>query len=128
MLKLPVSQGIRYFREKGVLLREMLFYCDVYRGDRRKRYANLVFEANYRAGSRYIPAPFAGSTHLFLTDRQYGETVADTRLVWRDLSENCIVVANPVGDFMDLLKRPYVKVFAERLAQWMRESHMAAVE
>ena len=128
MVKLPVSQGIRYFREKGVLLREMLFYRDVYRGDRRKRYRDSVFEANYRAGSRYLPAPYAGSAHLFLANDKFVETVADTRLVWRELIENCIVVPNPVGDSMDLLQKPYVQVFADRLAQWMWESYMAAVE
>ena len=128
MLKLPVSHGVRYFREKGALIKEMLFYRDVYRGDRRKRYMGLVREANYRAGSSYVPTPYAGAIHLFLVGDRYGETPADTRLVWCSLSSNCTVVPNGVADVIDFLKKPYVKVFAERLEQWMWARKSAAAD
>jgi thioesterase domain-containing protein len=128
VLRLPPHQAVRYLREKSALLTEMLFYRDVYRGDRQKRYGHLVFESNYRAGSRYIPAPYPGRVHLFLAGDRNGETATDTRLAWCDLSGDSVVVRNAVTGVMDLLKKPYVNVFAERLAEWMRDAHLPVAD
>jgi amino acid adenylation domain-containing protein len=122
VVKLPARQVVRYVREKSALIKEMLFYRDVYRGDRRKRYEGLVNEANYRAASSYVPTPYPGAIHLFLAGDGYGETPADTRLAWCSLSSNCTVVPNAVAEVADFLRKPYVKVFAERLADWARKS------
>jgi amino acid adenylation domain-containing protein len=128
MLRLPPRRAVRYFREKSAIVKEMLLYRDIYRGDRQKRYRDLIFEANYRAGSRYVPTAFAGHTQLFLAGGRHVEPDKDTRLVWRDLSESCDVVRNAAPDAMDLLGKPQVEIFANNLAKWMYESQMRAAK
>ncbi len=77
----------------------MILRRDVYRGDRYKRYRDLVVEATYRAGSRYVPAAYAGRILLFLAGNLQVEADSDTRLVWCDLArEGCVVVRTSAAD------------------------------
>src|ERR1051326_2953502 len=83
--KLPLREAFRYVREHSSIIKEMILRQDVYRGNRYKRYSNLVWEANCRAGSRYVPAPYAGSILLFLAGNLKVEHGVDTRLSWGEL-------------------------------------------
>ncbi|MBZ5622001.1 MAG: amino acid adenylation domain-containing protein [Acidobacteriia bacterium] len=127
MLSLPPREVFRYFRENSVIVKEMILRRDVYREDRYKRYRDLVWEANYRAGSRYIPAAYAGRILLFLAGNRKVEADSDTRLAWCELArDGCEVVRTTAGDLMDFLKKPHVKALADKLAEQLRESPGAA--
>jgi thioesterase domain-containing protein len=127
MRSLPPREGFRYLRENSVIVKEMILRRDVYRGDRYKRYANYVMEATYRAGSRYIPAAYAGRILLFLADNRHIEADSDTRLVWCDLArDGCLVVRTGAGEFWELLKNPHVRALADHLAERLRESSRAS--
>jgi amino acid adenylation domain-containing protein len=123
MLRLSPLKSFRHLRENISIVREMILRRDVYREDTRKRYLDLVVEANYRAGSRYIPAAYAGRILLFFAGNLKVEADSDTRLVWRELArEECLVVRTAAGDAAELLKKPHVKALADNLAEWLRES------
>jgi thioesterase domain-containing protein len=129
MLRLPPREAFRYFRENGAIVKEMILRRDIYRGDRYRRYRDLVWEANYRAGSRYIPAAYAGRILLFLADNQKVEADADTRLVWCELAHGgCLVVRTNASSMAELLKKPYAKALADNLVERLRESSNAAAD
>jgi amino acid adenylation domain-containing protein len=121
MLRLRPREAFRYFRRKSAIVKEMVYHRDIYRP---KRYRQSVFEANYRAGSRYFPLPFPGRIVLFLTGDEQTENATDTSLVWCELArEGCAVCRNPASDFWELLRKPHVKAFADNLTDRMREWH-----
>jgi thioesterase domain-containing protein/acyl carrier protein len=123
MLRLPPRRAFRYFREKSAIINKMMFHRDIYRGDRYKRYSKPLVEANYRAGSHYVPAPFAGRLLLLHAGNRDIGSDTDTRLVWRDLAlGGCVVVRTAAASIPDLLKKPHVKALADGLAEQLRES------
>ncbi|HEY7387937.1 MAG TPA: amino acid adenylation domain-containing protein [Bryobacteraceae bacterium] len=129
LLSLPPRQAGRYFRAKSGILKEMLLYRDVYRGDRYKRNHDLVFEANYRAGSRYIPGPYAGRIVHIVAGNLKVDRAIDTRLVWCDLAAGgCEMVGTSAARMWDLLKQPEVKELAERLTERLTEFEARAAE
>ena len=123
MLRLPPSQAFRHVRENIAILKEMILRRDVYREDKHKRYIDLVVEANYRAGSCYIPATYAGHILLFFAGNLNIEADLDTRLVWRDLArDGCLVVRTAACGGGELLTKPHVKALADNLAKWLQDS------
>jgi thioesterase domain-containing protein len=127
MLSFPPREAFRYLRQKSAIVKEMILRRDIYRGDRYERYRDLVVEATYRAGSRYIPAAYAGRILLFLAGNRKVEADSDTRLVWCELArDGCLVVRTTAGGGGELLKKPYVNVLADNLAERLRESSSEA--
>jgi thioesterase domain-containing protein len=123
MFRLPLPQAVRYFYDKVTIVKEMMRRRDVYRGDRYKRYVDRVWEANYRAGSRYVPAAYAGRIVLYLAANLEVAADSDTRLVWCELAlDGCEVVRINAAGLGALLKTPHVKVLAEHLAERLREA------
>jgi hypothetical protein len=105
----------------------MILRRDIYRGDRHKRYRDLVWEANYLAGSRYTPVDYAGHILLFLAGNLKVDADSDTRLVWCELArDGCLVVLTSARNFGELLKKPHVKAFSESLAERLREASSEA--
>ena len=85
------------------IVKEMILRRDIYRGDSYKRYRDLVFEANYRAGSRYIPTDYPGRILLLLAGNFKVGPELDTRLVWCELArDGCHVVRIPASDLGEL--------------------------
>jgi thioesterase domain-containing protein len=120
--KLPPGEALRYFRDHSAIIWEMILRRDVYRGNRYKRYASLVSEANNRAGSRYIPTPYAGRILLFVAGNRNVDAAWDTRLSWRELAlEGYEVFRTDTRDFLGLLKKPHVKTFVGQLNEQLRQ-------
>lgn len=129
LLSHPPRQAGHYFRAKSGILKEMLLYRDVYRGDRYKRNRDLVFEANYRAGSSYIPGPYAGRIVHIVAGNLKVDPATDTRLVWRGLAAGgCEMVGTSAARLFDLLRQPQVKELADRLAERLVEFEARAAE
>jgi thioesterase domain-containing protein len=127
MLRLPPGEAFRHLRENIAIVKEMILRRDVYREDKHKRYIDLVVEANYRAGSRYIPSAYAGRILLFFAGNLNIEADLDPRLVWRDLArEGCLVVRTAAGGAGEILTRPHVKALADNMAEWLRDSSRKA--
>jgi thioesterase domain-containing protein len=127
MLGLPPREAWRYFRENSPIIREMIVRRDVYRGIEYKRYIDFVVEAAYRAGSRYVPTPYAGDILLFIAGNLRVEAGWDTRLDWRELARHgCAVVRLAAGNAAEVLKKPYVKVMTDRLMEGLRNWPEAA--
>jgi amino acid adenylation domain-containing protein len=118
--RLGPGEAIRYIREKSAIVKEMLLSRDVYRGNR-KHYEHRVFEANYRAGARYEPAYLPGCIRLFLAGGLEVDPALDTRLAWRDLSEEVSITKSTGTDVIDLLKGQHMGAFAESLKIWLCE-------
>jgi thioesterase domain-containing protein len=126
LLSRSPREAFRYLYDKSAIVKEMIRRRDIYRGDPYKRYTDLVLEATYRAGSRYIPAAYAGRILLFLAGNLNVEPDQDTRLVWRDLArDGCLVVRTTGSDFGEFLKEPHAKALAEHLAEHLQESSSA---
>jgi hypothetical protein len=121
MLRLTPREALAYLREHSPIVKEMILRRDVYRGVDYKRYVDFVVEAAYRAGSRYVPSSYAGSILLFTAGNWNVEPGWDTRMVWRDLAlDGCTVVQTAARDFDEILKKPYVKILADRLTEVLR--------
>jgi amino acid adenylation domain-containing protein len=122
MRNLSLSEAFRHLRGNIAIVKQMILRRDVYREDRYKRYIDLLVEANYRAGSRYIPAAYPGHILLVYAGTLGIEADLDPRLVWRDLArDGCRVVQTAAGDGNALLTKPHVKALAGSLAEWLRE-------
>jgi hypothetical protein len=105
----------------------MISLRDVYRKDRYKLYRDLVVETTYRAGSRYIPAPYPGRILLFLAGGLQVEADLDTRMVWCDVArDRCRVFRTSASDIGELLKTPHLRALAEDLAERLREFSSAS--
>ena len=123
MLNLSPGEAVRHLRENVAIVKEMIRRRDIYREGRYRHYIELLAEANYRAGSRYIPAAYAGRILLFLAGNMKIEADSDPRLVWCELArDGCLVVRTTASDRAELLKKPHVKALAESLAERLRES------
>jgi amino acid adenylation domain-containing protein len=122
-------EAFRHLRANCAIVKEMLLRRDIYRGDRYKRYRDLVWEASYRAGSRYIPAAYAGRVVLFLAGGLKVEADLDTRLFWLELARGgCEVVRTSAGGFGEFLKKPHAKDLADNLAARLRESRSVTAD
>jgi hypothetical protein len=113
--------------ENSTIVREMILHRDVYRESRYQRYRDLVWEASYRAGSRYHPAAYPGHILLFIAGNLKVDADSDTRLFLCKLArDGCLAVRATADDFGELLKRPHVKALADSLAELLREPSSAA--
>ena len=129
LLSLPPRKACHYFRQKSTIIKEMFLYRDFYRGDRYKRNRDLVFEANYRAGSRYIPTPFGGRIVYIMAGSREVDSATDTRLVWCELAAGgCQVVRTRAAELWDLLKTPIVKELADHLGECLAEFEARVAE
>jgi amino acid adenylation domain-containing protein len=128
MLGLPPGQAIHYFRLKSAIIREMVRHRDIYRGEWSASYKNLVIEANYRAGSRYVPAPLPGRLLLFLAANRNRESDEEL-LAWSRLArQSCPVFRISGEDVNDLIRYPYVQELAVNLKEQLDESIARAAE
>jgi amino acid adenylation domain-containing protein len=124
---LPPDEVFRYLRGSGAIIKEIILRRDVYRGDRYKRYREIVVDATHRAASRYVPAPYPGPVLLFLAGNLQVEADSDTRLIWRDLARGgATVVRTRARDFGELVRKPHVRTIAENLAEPLREPSTAS--
>jgi thioesterase domain-containing protein len=123
LLTLPPSRAVRHLRENSAIVKQMILRKDVYRGDRYKRYRDVVMEANYRAGSRYVPNRYPGRILLLIAENHKVQNDLDTRLVWRELAgKGSLVVRIPARESWELLKKPYVQALAESLTASLRDN------
>jgi len=122
LLGLSPREALRYLGESSAIVKEMICRRDVYRKDRYMLYRDLVVEATYRAGSRYILAPYPGRILLFLAGGLQVEADLDTRMVWCDVArDGCRVFRTSASDFGGLLKTPHLKALANDLTEQLRE-------
>jgi amino acid adenylation domain-containing protein len=122
MRRLPPREAFRYLQRSGAIVKEMILRRDVYRGDRYKRYRDLVVEVTYRAASHYVPVAYPGRILLFLAGNLQVEPGSDTRLLWCDLARaGAFVVRTRARDLGELLSKPHVRALAENLTQQLRE-------
>ena len=122
MLGLSPRDALRYLGESSAIVKEMISLRDVYRKDRYKLYRDLVVEATYRAGSRYIPAPYPGRILLFLAGGLQVGADLDTRMVWCDVArDRCQVFRTSASDIGGLLKTPHLRALANSLTEQLRE-------
>jgi len=121
LLGLSPREALRYLGESSAIVKEMISLRDVYRKDRYKLYRDLVVETMYRAGSRYIPAPYPGRILLFLVGGLQVGADLDTR-VWCDLApDRCRVFRTSASDFGGLLKTHHLRALANSLTEQLRE-------
>ena len=119
---LRFREAVRYWRDNSTIIKEMILQRDVYRGDRFKRYTILLYTANCRAGSRYIPAPYPGHVLVYLAGNLKVDAEFETRLTWCELARGGHEVFEmPAADFKQLLKRPHVKILADNLSERLRK-------
>jgi hypothetical protein len=122
LLGLSPRDALRYLGESSAIVKEMISLRDVYRKDRYKLYRDLVVEATYRAGSRYIPAPYPGRILLFLAGGLQVGADLDTRMVWCDVArDRCQVFRTSASDIGGLLKTPHLRALANSLTEQLRE-------
>jgi len=127
LLGLSPREALRYLGESSAIVKEMISLRDVYRKDRYKLYRDLVVEATYRAGSRYIPAPYPGRILLFLAGGLQVGADLDTRMVWCDVaSDRCQVFRTSASDIGGLLKTPHLRALANSLTEQLREFSSAS--
>jgi amino acid adenylation domain-containing protein len=123
MLNLSPGEAFRHLRGNIATVREIILRRDVYREGRYRHYIELLAEANYRAGSRYIPAAYPGRILLVYAGNLNIEADRDTRLVWRNFARGgCRVVRTAAAWGTEVLTKPHVKALAGSLAEWLRES------
>jgi acyl-CoA synthetase (AMP-forming)/AMP-acid ligase II len=93
---------------------------DPFRRFRGGLYHTAVYEANRRAGSRYIPGPFSGPTILCITRDRPVRGERDYRPDWMRLVPQC---GGPIAvsgcDSGDMLNLPHVVELASRVNAWM---------
>jgi hypothetical protein len=122
MLRLPLGQGFRYFRQKIAIIRNLLLPSRIDSKDQSAHRSELVTRANHRAAARYIPARYPGRILLFLPTEGSIEGDRDPRLVWGTFAEKGCRVINITGDRGNLLSRPHVQVLANNLTEQLHES------
>jgi thioesterase domain-containing protein len=128
MLRLPLGQRFRYFRQKIAIIRDLLLpsRIDSKDHDRSAHHSELVARANHRAAARYTPARYPGRILLFLPTEGSIEGDRDPRLVWGTFAEKGCRVINITGNRGNLLSRPHVQVLANNLTEQLRESQFRA--
>jgi thioesterase domain-containing protein/phenylacetate-coenzyme A ligase PaaK-like adenylate-forming protein/acyl carrier protein len=122
MLRLPLGQRFRYFRQKIAIIRNLVLPSRIDSKDRSAHYRELVTRANYCAAARYTPAPYPGRILLFIPAEESIEGDRDPRLVWGTFAEQGCRVINITGDRGNLLSRPHVQVLASNLREQLHES------
>lgn len=121
-LQFSPRDAFQYVRQKSSIIREMILRHDVYRGDRYKRYQDLIVEATYRAASRYVPTGYPGRISLFFASNLEVKANSDTRLCWRDFArKGSVVIRMDARDLSEILRRPHVEAIADNLSQQMRQ-------
>lgn len=125
--KLDGRQRITYLRSKLHLVREMVQQKDLFRGDRREMQTVAVYEANLRAGRRYVPGPYRGPAIFAMTDGRVLKGARNYRFDWLELipqAESPQYV--PGRDTGDMLIPPNVYALARRVNAWVREAQERA--
>ena len=125
MLQRNPTQWLPYLREGVRVVREMVAYGDVYRGDRAVLYRNKVSEANRKAAAHYVPKPFSGRLELILASKRPVNPPQDTRLDWCTLVLGGHSVDHvPAENSGRLFVTPHVEVLAEKLKILLREAQV----
>ena len=118
------AQIFRSGRKEGVArlfkalrgLREMVYYRDVYRGDREILFRDKVSEANRKAAANYAPQPFSGRIELIIASERPVNPPKDTRRTWCNLALGGYSVDEiPADNTGHLFTKPNVHSLAEKL-------------
>ncbi|MCP4691830.1 MAG: hypothetical protein GY859_27540 [Desulfobacterales bacterium] len=75
-----------------------------------------VAAANNIAVLRYLPRPFAGSIHLFISEDLLAGAGADPTLGWRVLGEDAVETHTISGVWSTMFQRPNLRVLADKAA------------
>jgi aspartate racemase len=121
LLSRSPRQWATYLRDKGTIVKEMIHKRDIYRGDRKVFYEDLVASANYRAMAKYVPTTHSGKVNIFLA--RSVDTEEDPRLNWGKLAESGYsVYLVPAPDSGQLFMEPAVREFSNQLVKAMDDS------
>jgi hypothetical protein len=86
-------------------------------------HSTAVYEANRRAGGRYIPGPFSGPTILCMTRDRPVRGERDYRPDWLRLVPQCEAPIYVAGtDSGDMLNLPHVVELAARVTAWLESA------
>jgi thioesterase domain-containing protein/acyl carrier protein len=121
--KLEGRQRITYLRSKLDLLREMARHKNLFRGDRSEMQKVAVYEANQRAGRRYVPGPYRGPAIIALTEGRVLTGARNYRFDWLELIPQAQSPQYVPGrDTGDMLIPPNVYALAKRVNAWVQEA------
>jgi acyl carrier protein len=116
LLQLRPGQWSSYMRQGMLIIRDMVAYGDVYRGDRAVLYRDRVSDANRQAAARYRPKPYSGRLSLILASSRPVAPSQDTRLAWGTLAADGYSTDQiPAEDSGRLFVKPHVQVLAGHL-------------
>ena len=113
LLQLRPGQWSSYMRQGMLIIRDMVAYGDMYRGDRAVLYRDRVSDANRQAAARYRPKPYSGRLSLILASSRPVAPSQDTRLAWGTLAADGYSTDQiPAEDSGRLFVKPHVQVLA----------------
>jgi len=100
-------------RHRMLIIRDMVAYGDMYRGERAVLYRDRVSDANRQAAARYRPKPYSGKLSLILASSRSVAPSQDTRLAWGTLAADGYSTDQiPAEDSGRLFVKPHVQVLA----------------
>jgi aspartate racemase len=114
--RLDGRQRMKYLLERMRMLGEMVAQRDVFRGDPREFYEDVVSQANLIAYQEYEPRPYAGRVVFYRAEGRRVTAHQDRRLAWRQLITGALEIHTVPGDDSGLmLAEPHVQVLAREL-------------
>jgi thioesterase domain-containing protein len=124
VMQLDGQNRAAYLRAKLRLVHAVLLQRDLFRGDRSELQRVAVYEANQRAGRRYVPGPYRGPAIVALTSGRVIAGPRNFRLDWFELMPQCgkphFVPGRDTGD---MLIPPNVYALAKCVNGWLAEAH-----
>ena len=120
-LEQPSGQRFAYLKEKAAIIPEIWSQRDVYRGDSKTMYRDLVVRANQHAASRYRVVPYRGAVTLIITDGYPIKSEQDPRLYWKSVAQDNKTIMIPAEDSGALLKPPFLRSLAAVLVDELHE-------